>query len=409
VAAWQQCLGRRPSHESARRALRRLPPDKVKPILAAMGMVSAPAKDRAPLRLMGKDCRDCQLLRQEGESWGSSQGKIYLVGRGRREWLRVHLVSARWANHPWGFGNDVYDALEEMGVEVIDTDFRLDRRHLAGLLRQDAHLTFVLKGEGIPPELIRRIPSPTVLWYPDDLMVTLHGPRHIAHNGGAFDLVYGISRWDLGEYRRCGVAEVRWLPLACNPRLHRKLDLPKVHDVCFVGSIYPNRAALLARLEQRFDLLVTRAYTEEMVRIYNQSKIVLNLGVGRGNIPHRIFEALACGSLLLTNEPPRDLPGSLPGGAHDREPLFEDRRHLVHYNDDNIEELIAYYLAHDEERESIAARGRAEVLRRHTVAHRVWRVLRDALTARVVDGDGLAGGDELLDGQLVWEGGAEPA
>ena len=100
---------------------------------------------------------------------------------------------------------------------------------------------------------------------------------------------------------------------------------------------------------------------------------MLNLGVGRGNIPHRIFEALACGSFLLTND--------LPVGKE----LFRDRVHLAYYNDDNIEELIEYYLAHHEEREHIAAQGRVEVLSKHTVSHRLQRVMQDAFSACAAD------------------------
>jgi len=336
-------------------------PHRGKLLVRATPAVSVPAQDRTSLRLMGKRYGDCPLVHDGG--------KLHLARGNTRERFRLHLVSARSANHPWGFGNEVYAALEEMGVDVIDTDFRKGRRLLPRLLRQDAHLTLVLKGEGIAPELIRRIPGITVLWYPDDLLPTRHGPRDIAYNGHAFDLVYGFARYDLGEYARYGVAGAKWLPWACDPHLHRKLDLRKAHDVCFVGTIYPRRAALLERLGRRFDLCVTRAFGEEMVRIYNQSKIVLNLGIGKGGIQHRVFEALGCGSLLLTNELPPE------------ERVFEDRVHLVYYNDDNIEELVAHYLSHDEEREAVAARGRAEVLRRHTVAHRIQKVLQDASLA----------------------------
>jgi len=359
VAAWQQCLARKPDHKAARRALKRLPPDKIKSVVKTIPIISLPAHDQSPLELMDKDYSDCQLV-HEG-------GKLYIFKGEVREWFRIHLVSARWSNHPWGMGNEVYRTLVEMGFDVIDTDFRKDFQHLPRLLQQDAHLTFVLKGNGIPPELIRRLPGVTVLWYPDDLLATQHGPRDIAYNGQAFDLVYGFAKYDLEEYKKHGVKEAKWLPLSCDPHLHRKLDLPKIHDVSFIGNIYPNRAALLKRLEQRFDLFVTHAYGEEMVRIYNQSKIVLNLGIGRGGIQHRVFEALACGSLLLTNE--------LPSGD---ERIFEDRVHLVYYNEENIEDLIVYYLAHDEEREAIARQGRAEVIQKHTFAHRMQQVLRDA-------------------------------
>jgi len=206
-----------------------------------------------------------------------------------------------------------------------------------------------------------------MLWYPDDLIATEHGKQHIAHNGHAFDAVYGISKWDLDEYRKLNCQDVRWLPLACNPKIHRKVNLWKIWDISFVGSPYPERKALLERLSTQFNVHYESAFGEAMVRIFNQSKIVLNLPVGgvtSGNLPHRVFEALACGSLLFTND--------VPGLAE----LFTDREHLVCYDVGTaLGELLAYYLEHEDERETIAKAGRKEVLDKHTVRHRVERIL----------------------------------
>lgn len=281
--------------------------------------------------------------------------------------MKVHLVSARWANFPWGFGSDVYDALLELGCEILDTDYRVERALLLSLLAQPCDLMLVLKGEGISPELIRAAPCTTVLWYPDDLVATEHGKKHIAYNGKAFDRVYGVSLWDLGEYAKLGV-EAKWLPVACNPKLHRKLGLEKRYDVSFVGSLYPERKALLERLSKRFDVHYEQAYGEAMVRVFNESRIVINLPVGgfnSGNLSHRIFEVLACGSLLFTNTPP--IPHS----------LFKDKEHLVYYDDSNLETLLTFYLENPTEREIIAEMGRLEVLAKHTVSHRIRQIFED--------------------------------
>jgi len=288
----------------------------------------------------------------------------------------VHLVSARWSNHPWGFGNDVYDALVELGCEVIDTDYRQSRGQLGSLLAQDCDLLLVLKGEGIPGEHMYARPGRSVLWYPDDLIATSHGKHHIDYNGWAFDIVYHISPWDAWEYKKRGVKDLRWLPLACNPKLHRKLSPwgydRKLYDVLFVGNPHPERVKLYERLRSRFKVVWRRVYHEQMVQAINRARMVINLPIGgfkSGNIPHRIFEVLACGTLLLTNE----LPDF-------RSELFLGGKHLIYFNEDNIEELIAYYLdaSHEEEREAIAVAGYKEVLAKHTVRHRVERILADA-------------------------------
>lgn len=286
---------------------------------------------------------------------------------GRRDRTKVHLVSARWSNYPWGFGNDVHDALVDLGIDIIDTDFRVERAQLPSLFKQPCDLMLVLKGNGIPPGLIWAAPCTTVLWYPDDLRMARARPMDIAYNGKAFNVVYSINNWDLAIYAGLGI-EARWLPLGCNPKLHRKLDLEKRYDVSFVGSLYPDRVAFLERLRKRFSVHYEQTYTEAMVRVFNESKIVLNLPIGgfkSANIPHRIFEALACGSLLFTNELPYDSR------------LFRGGEHLVYYKEENIEDLLAHYLEHEEEREAIAEAGRKEVLARHTVRHRLERIMEE--------------------------------
>jgi len=280
--------------------------------------------------------------------------------------VKVHLVSARFTNYRWGFGNDVFDALIDAGHTVIDTDYRLDGPAIAERLKLPCDLLLALKAEGIPPEAIRACPAFTVLWYPDDLIALEHAAKQIDYNGRAFDRVYGISKWDLGEYKKRGLRDVRWLPLACNPEIHKKLRrVRKRYDLVFVGNLDEQREVLIERLRKRWWVHVARAFGADMVRLFNEARIVLNLTAGPGNMNHRLFEALACGSMLLTNQPPPDSR------------IFKDGKHLVYYTWANIDEKIGYYLAHEKERERIARAGRREVLAKHTVAHRVERIIKE--------------------------------
>jgi 2-polyprenyl-3-methyl-5-hydroxy-6-metoxy-1,4-benzoquinol methylase len=88
----------------------------------------------------------------------------------------------------------------------------------------------------------------------------------------------------------------------------------------------------------------------------------------------RVFEAAACGSLLLTNDL-RD---------NGQEDLFRDSEHLVTYTGaEDLVDRAAYYLAHEEARERIAAAGRAEALARHTYRQRMERLLGEVDRAPV--------------------------
>src|SRR5262249_43416476 len=159
----------------------------------------------------------------------------------------------------------------------------------------------------------------------------------------------------------------QWLPLACDPEIHRKHDVPKTLDVCFVGNLFPGGRAELVRLIQRrfHESFVGRRFFDEVAQTYSASRILFNRSLRNGLIM-RVFEALACGSLLLTN----DL--SENGQAE----LFRDGVHFAVYRDaEELTDKIAFYLGREALREQIAERGRAEALARHTYRHRMETIL----------------------------------
>lgn len=312
-------------------------------------------KSLNPLQLVRKNYRDVQLVKENGIK--------YLVQNQIKESLRIHLIGAGRANYPWGMENEIIRALEQEGIEVIETDYRLDIPKFREQFLRPAHLMIVCKGSGIHPDIIKAYPGKTILWYQDDVFNTEHGPRDLKFNGSAFDLVYTFDKSAISEYQKLGMQNVHWLPLAMSPTLHRKIPVNKKYDVGFVGNIHPNRKPFFEKLSKKFNLHVARAFMDDMVKIFNESRIVINLGIGGTGIQQRVFEAMGCGSLLLTNEIPEDSR------------LFEDKKHLVYFNDNNVEELIQYYLDHEEERETIAQQGYAVVNAGHTFRHRIQQIL----------------------------------
>jgi FkbM family methyltransferase len=188
-------------------------------------------------------------------------------------------------------------------------------------------------------------------------------PEKYLARAGAFDFVFTAQR-DGGErLQEAGVASACWLPLACDPEVHRKYDTEKLYDVCFVGHLFPGpRSNLVGLLQSRFrNHFVGQRFFEEMARTYSGSRVVFNRSI-RNDINMRVFEALACGSLLLTNE--------LSDNGQDG--LFRDGVHLATYRDaDEMLDKVRFYLGRETIREKIAAAGRAEVLSRDTYRHRM--------------------------------------
>lgn len=207
-------------------------------------------------------------------------------------------------------------------------------------------------------------PCPTV-WIEAD--TPQHHQWH-AQRSTWFDFVF-ISQKDWVDYfRQNGNPCTYWLPFACDPDVHRHFPLPETYDLAFVGHYfcppYEDRARLLKRLSARYQMnIASDVDYDEMARVYSQTKIVFNKStLGIFNI--RPFEAMASGRLVFTDR--------VGNGLLD---LFQDRKHLVIYDEDNLESLVDYYLEHPYERRAIALEGQREVREKHTYAHRVEFIL----------------------------------
>jgi hypothetical protein len=113
------------------------------------------------------------------------------------------------------------------------------------------------------------------------------------------DLVFAAQRDGAEALRQAGIRSATWLPLACDPAIHRKHDLPKQYDFSFVGNLFPGpRADLLDRLRHRLARhFIGNCYFEEMACAYSTSHTVFNRSI-RNDVNMRVFEALACGSLF---------------------------------------------------------------------------------------------------------------
>src|SRR5438552_985807 len=68
-----------------------------------------------------------------------------------------------------------------------------------------------------------------------------------------FDLVFAAQRDGADQLRRAGIDSAAWLPLACDPEIHRKHGVAKRYDVAFVGNVFPGpRAELLDLIRRRY-------------------------------------------------------------------------------------------------------------------------------------------------------------
>ena len=193
-------------------------------------------------------------------------------------------------------------------------------------------------------------------------------------SGSDYDHVLVAHRGCIKEYEELTGAKVSWLPYAFYPEIHRPLGLEETLDLSFLGGLdwvgaeKRRRIIELIRSKRpglRF-YVSSRNFLNHMVAIYNMSKVVLNIS-RIGEMNWRDFEVLGCGRPMI-----RDYSAEVSE-------IFSDGEHLVMFRDEeDLLEKIDELIRNKEKRERIALKGRQEALEKHTLDHRVGRILEIA-------------------------------
>lgn len=178
-----------------------------------------------------------------------------------------------------------------------------------------------------------------------------------------------------------------FFPEASDPDIfHPMPELPKVHEVCFVGSRYGIREKIVMGL-RKAGVPVTaygagwesgRLDTKDVPRLFAQSKIVLGVGtIGYCEdfyaLKMRDFDGPMSGSCYVTHDNP------------DLRLVYKVGEELVTYRSvgDCVEKVL-WYLSHEEERERVAQAGHERALADHTWEQRfkeLFDVLRRGLNS----------------------------
>jgi len=169
-----------------------------------------------------------------------------------------------------------------------------------------------------------------------------------------------------------------WLPHAVEPQAYPKFDIIKKYDVAFIGHLQEvenynkmNRVEALDKLFNAFPNFYfgtrnsgypEKNMFEHAAKEFSKSKIIFNISI-TDDINMRVFESMATGSMLLTNELPT------------LSAFFKDKKHLVTYDSyKDMIEKVQYYIDNDEEREKIALAGYTEVIKHHTYQMRIQEI-----------------------------------
>jgi spore maturation protein CgeB len=289
-------------------------------------------------------------------------------------------------------------------LDRLDRD-RLNARLLGLVRRQHPELLIVNQGmvlEGRTIEAIRSEGTRCVNWFSD---FPAEFQKGLAVSS-CYDAFFLGSSYAARRHREAGHRNAAWLPFGCDPRSHRPEEQGDRADsdawsrrsagaagpeVVFVGSHYPERQILLRFLRglpvgvwgPGWERAADDPHVAPMIRggalrpstwrlLYARCRVAVNIHYGSfgpedasGDLANtRVFEILACGAYQVV-----DRQGDVLR-------LFTEGQHLAAFSSgEELRAQVEKALRDDHMCESVARRGRAEVLARHTYEHRARRLL----------------------------------
>lgn len=339
-------------------------------------------------------------------------------------------------------------SLLRMGNDILYFDFvtllsklgrpAMNRRLWEVVRAERPDLLFcVLFEEQLDRETVSRISTETdtltMNWFCDDHW---RFDDFSCHWAPCFNWVITTAQSALPKYAAAGYKNVIKSQWACNHHSYRRLDLPLCHDVTFVGQPHGDRRAVIDALQKAgievkvwgYGWNSGRLSQEEMIRVFNQSRINLNLSnascprsthaptpraatrrwvsstldtlplggaiktLGKRILgPHRAvsvtpidrprrpgqateyaeqikarnFEVPGCGGFMLT------------GAAEDLGSYYTIGSEIESFDDlDSLVEKARWYLDHEDERATVAKAGYERTLREHTYAHRFAEIFQ---------------------------------
>lgn len=282
--------------------------------------------------------------------------------------MNIFYINVIEQHAGWGAECFVNRGFLGHGHTTQTLDYRKHRAYLGTKFLEAADFDAMLlqRGDGFPLELIAACQRPRFFWASE--LVSRCRDQDRLFQCGLFDHVFVRTPQCIEQIVAKGWMPVEKLSVLLSgydELTHKPLACAKDIDVVFVGAMLPRRARIIERLRTRFPVEVMSVFGDELAQTFNRTKIVLNLHAEEYlDTETRIFEALGCGAFVLTERLSAESP-------------FVSGKHLVEVaNLDELEERIAYYLAHEHERQLIAVEGREEVVRCHSYHERAGELAR---------------------------------
>ena len=294
--------------------------------------------------------------------------------------MRLNLIAPVYANHPHGSECRLVRWLnteegKALDIKLTITDLRTSHVNITNI-QNDYDATLVFKGETLTPDQIQLCSRPRILYFPDDVIKYPNYARFINHVGKHYDLVYTFDREAVNCFYHLGCKNVKWLPSWTGSDMFFDKGMERDIDISFIGSFNDERIKMLQHVKYNFLdkklFFDDNTYGETYVDILNRSKIVLNFAQGNSGVSQRVFEATACGALVLTNY------------VKELEDLFivyigdmELNEISCFKNSDSLVKQIKYLLGDENYMQIVAKNGQRRTMKEHLVQHRFKQILED--------------------------------
>lgn len=141
---------------------------------------------------------------------------------------------------------------------------------------------------------------------------------------------------------------VQFAPVGYHPWIGFNMGMERDIDVLFIGIKHPRRQAILKELQrslvQEGKVLMTvegGCYGKQRTELLNRARISLNLLKEPWGLPgERLLMSMGCGSLVVSEQMENPAP-------------YRAGEHFVQAEAKDLPGVIAYYLAHEDERKAI--------------------------------------------------------
>lgn len=339
--------------------------------------------------------------------------------------MKIVLVSMEfdYGDEKRGLSLDHYyfaEPLLSMGIDVVKFDFMAISKikgkdvmnvELLNLVSQEKpEITLVVPfTDQFYPETIKNIGlySKSIVYYFDDVWRLEYSQYWSKYFSFATTSdVNGLKKWKMR-----GCDNFLYSPFGCNHNLFKRNNLSKKYDVSFVGGYHPYRAWVFKRLLNVGINIQAfghgwpngRLEYEEMVTVFNESKINLNLSNneswdiryifslsnGFKNSLHVIYKTIK--SLINKDSKTKEMVKARHfeinscGGFQLSYNVEGLEKHYILGNEiaiyESVEDLIEkifYYLKYEDERTIIAQNGYERTINNHTMEKRFEDLFKTA-------------------------------